>query len=403
MLKAFADPASRRVVSAPPKTHHSSPQTHPPSSYGEYKDVFKRLIIIGWLLVAVTLTPQAQSNWTAWLYTPSDGGVTRVSATGEIVDAFRLPLSQAFNAYGPAALVSSSGRFIAYTAEDTTSGFENRLLMVYDTRADIIRFTYDLTGVDALDFERQIHPTAFDENSQTFAFGLVRDGSWELVLADLTTESVKGGGAFTEAASGLSGGLPMIMQVQGERVIFYLLGINTQFSREYQLYRWQPGDTPSPFGLTSAFADIQNFGDLVMPYHDETLPAAGASDGPVLAYNAVEIHPTSGGTLRLTDTADLDIMQTWWIAGGQQVLIRGFDEAVGTEVLEVVNLDGTVIGQFQITLGDLHGTPDGLVGIFASGGGVGLGHVATLSGEFPTRTVYTTADPSARLVLVVGG
>jgi len=43
------------------------------------------------------------------------------------------------------------------------------------------------------------------------------------------------------------------------------------------------------------------------------------------------------------------------------------------------------------------------VGIFASGGGVGLGHVATLSGEFPTRTVYTTADPSARLVLVVGG
>jgi len=365
--------------------------------------VFKRLIIVGLLLAVVTLTPQAQSNWTAWLYTPSDGGLTRVSATGEIVDAFRLPLSQAFNAYGPAAVVSSNGRFVAYTAEDTTSGFENRLLMVYDTRVDIIRFTYDLTGVEALDFERQMRPTAFDENAQTFAFGLVRNGSWELVLADMTTESVKGGGPFTEAAAGLSGGLPMILSVQGERVIFYLLGINTQFSREYQLYRWQPGDTPSPFGLTSATADIQNFGDLVTPYHDDALPAAGESDGSVLAYNAVDIHPVSGGTVRLMDSASLDIMQTWWIAGGQQVLIKGFDSAVSAEVFEVVDLDGASLGQFQITVGDVHGTPDGLAGIFASGGGVGLAHIDTVSGAFPARTVYTTTDPSARLVLVVGG
>jgi len=359
-------------------------------------------MIIGLLLMAVSLTPQAQSNWTAWLYTPSDGGVTRVNATGEIVDAFRLPLSQAFNAYGPAAVVSSSGRFVAYSAEDTQSGFENRLLMVYDARADIIRFTYDLTGVEALDFERQVHPTAFDENAQTFAFGLLRNGSWELVLADLTTESVKGGGAFTEADSGLSGGLPMILQVQGERVVFYLLRINTQFSREYQLHRWQPGDTPSPVGLISAFADIQTSGDLVTPYHDEALPAAGGSDEPVLAYNAVEIRPASGDSVRLLEAADLDIMQTWWIAGGQQVLVKGFDSAVGAEVFEVVGLDGAIIGQFQIAVGDVHGTPDGLAGIFASGGGVGLAHIETLNGGFPARTVYTTADPSARLILVVG-
>lgn len=361
--------------------------------------MFKRYLL-GLLLALFILPSQAQSNWTAWLYTPSDGGITRVSATGEIVDAFRLPISQAFTTYGPAAVVSPNGRFVAYTVDDPASPVENRLLMVYDIRADIIRFTYDLSGVEAIDFERHINPQAFDENSQTFAFGVIRFGQWELVLADLTIESVKGGGPFTEAESGLQDGLPMVMQVQGERVIFYLRRINTEFSREYPLFRWQPGDTPSPFGMTSAFADIQAFGDLVTPYHDPELPTAIASEGPVLAYNTVEIRPASGGEIRLIETGQIDILQTWWIANTEQVLVKGFDVASGIEVYEVVSRDGTVVGQFQITLGDIHGTPDGLAGIFASGGGVGLGHVETLTGEFPARTVYTTADPTARLILV---
>lgn len=360
--------------------------------------MFKRLLL-GLMLALVTLTSQAQSNWTAWLYTPSDGGITRVSANGEIIDAFRLPISQAFNAYGPAAVVSSSGRFVAYTVDDTTTSVENRLLMVYDTHADIIRFTYDLSGVEAINFEREIRPAAFDEVAQTFAFGVIRNGSWELVLADLATESIRGGDAFTQTEAGLADGLPIVMQVQGERVIFYLRNLNAGFSRGYQVYRWQPDSAPTPFGLTSAFADLQVFGDIVTPYHDPDLPAAGVD----LAYNTVEIRPISGGEFRLIETDVLDIMQTWWVAGGQQVLIKGFDVAVNAEVFEVVDLDGVIIGQFQITLGDIRGTPDGVAGIFASGGGVGLAHIETLTGEFPARTVYTTADPSARLIMVTRG
>ncbi|NOG52322.1 MAG: hypothetical protein HND48_24965 [Chloroflexi bacterium] len=114
-------------------------------------------MLLGLILALVIGTAHAQSSAVAWIYTASDGSIVRVNtANGAIIDAYRLPLSPAFNVYGPAAIVSSGGRFVAYTAIDNLTGTNNRQLVVYDTQVGAIRFTYDLTGVSdgALDFER---------------------------------------------------------------------------------------------------------------------------------------------------------------------------------------------------------------------------------------------------------
>lgn len=362
-------------------------------------------IVIVLLLAVVSIGVQAQGSWAAWVYTPTDGSVVRVSASGEIIDAYTLPLNPAFNAYGTAALVSPNGRFIAYTTIDTITGLGNQQLFVYDTQAGIIRFTYDLTGVepDALSFARFPHSTAFDEGAQTLAFGALRNGEWELVVANLATESLSGGAPLTAADADLESGrlLPIPEIVRGNAVRFFLLPTGTNFFREYAAYLWTPGQTVAEVGASSPFsAVLPRSGEIATPVHDEARPGAATPEGPVLAYNTVYV--VQNGRSFLLHEPDIDIAQVWWIGGGNQLLLKGFDAGINADVLKVYGRDGALAGQFSGVLGDIRGTPDGFVGLFPSGGGVGLAHVATGGGAFAPSTIWTTADPSVRLIHVQG-
>src|SRR5690606_32626085 len=103
---------------------------------------------------------------------------------------------------------------------------------------------------------------------------------------------------------------------------------------------------------------------------------------------------------RFLHDPNIDISRVWWIGGGSQLLLEGVDQDLGGGVLKVYGRDGTLTGQFSGALADLHGTPEGFAGMFPSGGGLGLAHVATGSGAFAPTTSWTTADPSVRLVHV---
>lgn len=369
-----------------------------------HKAVIRR-IILGLIVALAAMTTQAQGSWAAWIYSPSDGSVVRVSAKGEIIDAYSLPLNPAFNAYGQSALVSPSGRFVAYTTVDTITGQGNQQLFVYDTQAGIIRFAYDLTGVDGdmLSFNQLPHSAAFDESAQTLAFGAVRNGEWELVVANLATESLSGGAPLTAADSGLQGGnlLPVPEQVRGNAVRFFLLPIGTNYLREYPAYRWTPGQAVDEIGESSAFSAVRpGTGEIAMPVHDIALTNAVTDiAGPVLAYNTIYIAGPAGRDIAIHDSA-IEISQVWWIGGGDQLLVQGFDAALNGDVLKVYRRDGSLIGQFSGGLRDIRGTNDGFVGLFPSGGGVGLAHVTTDGGAFAPSTIWTTADPAARLIHV---
>ena len=357
--------------------------------------------ILGLVIALISITAQAQSSWTAWIYA-ADGSVVRVSSQGAIIDAYTLPLNPAFNAYGPSALVSPNGRFIAYTTADTITGLGNQQLFVYDTQADIIRFTYDLTGVSAedLSFAQYPHSTAFDESAQTLAFGLVREGTWELVVANLATESLSGGAPLTAADAELEGGnaLPVPEIVSGNAVRFFLLTAGSSF-REYPAYLWTPGQAVSEVGASSPYsAVLPGSGEIATPAHDESLESAATPEGSTLAYNTIYLV-SNGRSLFLHDP-NIDIAHVWWIGGGSQLLLQGFDSALGSDVLKVYGRDGTLTGQFSGALSDIHGTPQGFAGLFPSGGGLALAHVETGSGTFTPTTIWTTADASVRLIHV---
>lgn len=362
-------------------------------------------LFLGLIIALLSFTAQAQDSWTAWVYTPTDGSVVRISAQGTIIDAYTLPLNPAFNTYGPAALVSPNGRFVAYTTMDTITGLGNQQLFVYDTQAGIIRFTYDLTGADAdaVSFARFPHSAAFDEGAQTLAFGVLRNGDWELVVANLAIESLSGGAPLTAADADLEGGnlLPVPEIVRGNAVRFFLLPVGSGVVREYPAYLWTPGQTVAGVGASSAFsAVLPGSGEIATPAHNPDLPGAADADGSELAYNVVEI--VQNGRRPLLHDPNVSIIQVWWIDGGNQLLVQGFDPASAGDVLKVYGRDGGLAGQFSGSLRDIHGTPDGFAGLFPSNGGLGLAYVATDGGTFAPLTIWTTSDPAARLVHIQG-
>ncbi|MBC6957852.1 MAG: hypothetical protein DWB44_16970 [Chloroflexi bacterium] len=364
-------------------------------------DVIKRMLL-GLILALVIGTAHAQSSAVAWIYTASDGSIVRVNtANGAIIDAYRLPLSPAFNVYGPAAIVSSGGRFVAYTAIDNLTGTNNRQLVVYDTQVGAIRFTYDLTGVSdgALDFERTGRSASFDEAAQTFAFGLVRGGAWELVVANLASESIAGDAPLTNDQAAIENGLPVVEVVRGTAVRFFILPLGAGYVREYTAYLWAPGQTVTNVGASSAFADVlPSSSEIAVPIHNPDLPSAGDPNGPSLAYNGVDL--VRNGRVSMLYDGQLDIRQVWWIAGGSQVLLEGFNPASGADVYKVYDRGGAVIGEISGALEDVHATPDGFAGLYPSGGGAGLAVVTTADGTLTTASVWGTGDPTARLVFV---
>lgn len=364
--------------------------------------MIKRMLL-GLILALVIGSAYAQGSAVAWVYTASDGAIVRVNtANGAIIDAYRLPLSPAFNAYGPAAIVSSGGRFVAYTAIDNLTGTNNRQLVVYDTQVGAIRFTYDLTGVSdgALDFERTGRSASFDEAAQTFAFGLVRGGAWELVVVNLASESIAGDVPLTDAVAGLDqDGLPVVEVVRGTAVRFFLLPLGTNYFREYTAYLWAPGQNVTNVGASSAFSDVlPSSSEIAVPIHNPDLPSASDPNGPNLAYNGVDL--VRNGRVGMLHDGQLDIRQVWWIAGGSQLLLEGFDPEAGTDEFKVYDRGGTLIGEISGALEDVRATPDGFAGLYPSGGGSGLAVVTTADGTLATASVWATADPTARLVFV---
>src|SRR5690606_1164080 len=151
-------------------------------------------------------------------------------------------------------------------------------------------------------------------------------------VANLATESLSGGAPLTAADVDLEGGnaLPVPEIVNGNAVRFFLLPAGSNF-REYPAYLWTPGQTVSEVGASSPYsAVLPGSGEIATPVHDETLDSAAASEDSALAYNAIYI--VQNGRSFLLHDPDLDISRVWWIGGGSQLLLQGFDQALGGDV-----------------------------------------------------------------------
>lgn len=373
------------------------------------RSTFPLLMVL--TILAVSSSGFAQeSGWRAWLYSSLDGSIRTADHNGAVIDAYTLPLSQAFNAYGESVSVSATGRYVAYIAYDSTSDSGSQQLFVYDHNLQSIRFAQDISGADALSFDYLPTAQAFDEPGERFAFAWLDEAqSWRIIVADLTTGTAQAVGeaaSIPELVDYAVNYIPVIQQLGGTRVTFTLLPYGTEFMPEYPAFTWDflaSTVTPEP-DYNSLVTDANASGQRVIARFDDSLPAAELTDDiPRLELNMFEVVDQRGERQWQYNETEGTIEQVYLIEGGQRVLAQVYEYAGDERVLKVINADGTIDAELLGTLGDIQGTPDGFVGLFDNGGVPAMAYVNTAE-DTPAPAVIWSADSAIPLQLVrVGG
>lgn len=340
--------------------------------------MLKRLGLIAALLIVASVwtashAQQPTRDWLAWLFNPADGTITPVSSSGQPAESFYLPLAQAFNAYGDTVSVSVSGRYVAYTAFDSTLGpqMSNRQYFVYDRAIDTSRFSYPLEGVTTLDLEIFASPAAFDEKRQQFAFGYSTAEGWHLVAASLINGAVLNTLTAADAAAVVSeGGVPIVLFFDANVAHFRMVSHGTVSGT----YTWDIATNT----VNAGGSGLTLNGDWLPQTAELLLPAGMALQ---------VITPRDGLFTFYQHSAD--IQAAYFIADGLQALAETSKD--GQPALIVLNRDGTVANEILGALEDIHGTPSGFAGLFAANSGSALARVDTVGGDFSLQAVWSGA------------
>ncbi len=330
-------------------------------------------ILAASVLMVTTQAQQPARDWFAWLFNPADGTITQVSSGGQPTETIYLPLAQAFNAYGNTVSVSFGGRYVAYTAFDSTLGpqISNRQYFVYDRAIDTTRFSYPLEGVTALDLEIRASPHAFDEKRQQMAFGYATADGWQVVAASLINGAVLNTLSAADAVGVVdTGGVPIVLYFDAN-VAYFTLVNNGAVSG---LYAWD------------IVNDSLSVSNAVYSLHSDLLTQTGEVLRP--AGDAIQVFTPRDGMFTFYQHSAV-VRAAYFIADGLQVLAQTSKD--GQDALLVLNRDGTTANAILGALTDIHGTPSGFAGMFAANGASALARVDTVGADFSLQTVWSGA------------
>lgn len=365
--------------------------------------MIKRLVFVFMFLsVALSIQAQPPRDWEAWMYSQTNGTITRINAAGNEIATVYLPLTQAFNTYGPGVNVSQNGRFVAFTAYDSTLDVPNTQLFVYDSTIDALRFTYGISTTFNVDFYQYASMLAFDENQERYAFGYVDALGWHIIVVDLVAEQVTATLDASSAGDAISSStgdmLPVVRQIAGDQIIFTLSDSSGSALR-YPAYRWniETGEIMPDGVFTSLNGDLlEHTGEIILPMLDPEYQVVAEDSA-----NTINVFsPASGINDRFYNDPDRVLNKVVFVQDGLEVLAKAYNPATGEISLKVIKREGEVTGELIGSLDNLRGTPDGFVGTFNTGTGIALAHVSTMQPNYAIETLWTTGDFSTVLVRV---
>lgn len=382
--------------------------------------MIKRSFVILLLSILVAAAPAAAQEgagaWTAWLYEPQTGTVTLVDQSGAVVNEFRLPLAQAFDAYSFSIAVTPSGSHIAYIGSDSSADTPNRQLFVYSLSSSSITASYPLNS-DAVETSLELMPrvNGFDEDTNRLAVGSLiwadeadSDPGWEVVVLDYRL-----GDIIAEVSSddvqieGLDWNLfvPVIQRFEADTVIFSSVFYATELLAEYLTFAWDitSGEVTLTPETTSSFVrGLPATSEQIAPLLDERLPFAELPDdlGPIPVTNTVQVYdPVTETRYPFYAEEDRTILNVEFVQNGERVLIQTYTaESMGIDETRWVILerDGTVINDEVLIppdVANVFNTPDGFayLGFVPETPGASLVTVNTRDGSFAENVIWTGA------------
>jgi hypothetical protein len=369
--------------------------------------MFKRtlLILFAVLVALLAMVPAfaQEGGWTVSLYDQASGTVTRLSATGETVDQFTLPLPEGFDSYSYAIATSPLGDKIAYVVEQVGDGSVTTppsRLVVYDPNADTIVASADLKqGINQEGFNAASDSLTFNaDGSQVLSAYDVpvspeaNTYSLETIVLDvasgqvanmLSVDALAAAGVQTDAAYRTT-----VLGFPGETAALVLQPVFVDMDLQPVAVNWNLGTgeaAPIAPDLVNAVDYLPATGEALILIISADPNATLDPNAPLTMehmYNAVELF--SSGDAQIIYRADT-VYDAQFVQNGERILVfTRFDEAT------LINRDGTELQTFTIPggAGSVASTPDGFA-YYDPQSASGLTVVTTADDSFTVTPIST--------------
>lgn len=370
-------------------------------------------VILFGLLLWVALPVHAQNgSWTALLYDPANGGITAVSADGQVMDTFTLPLPQGTDSYPSHAATGHGGDPFAYVAYNSQT-YQGVLVVTHRDQI-AAQFPLPLTVADSFQFVAD--ESAFSEDNRDVALGYALDGGgWGLIVLDTLTGQVVNSIRSTDPLVGVLGlpesfGLtPTVRRFANRTITFNLIPSGTEGAATYEGYDWSLDTNTLTNNQVYASLDSDTFpltGEVVMTLTDGRLENQSANFTFFQANSLQVYDPTSGARFPFYNVPDATLSSPHFIQNGELVLVDSSD-VNQNYAWRVLGRDGSLIGTLPTaaTVNEVRGVADGFIyttSDFAPGSTT-LVYVNTRDGLDAGIPIWTSAANAFPVIAWAGG
>lgn len=341
-----------------------------------YKVLF---IIFAISCLSLPVSAQAPTPFQAMLYDSGNGNLIVVDQTGATVDQDTLP-SLGVQTFSDNVHISESGIFVAYVLTDTNSNAQD--LMIYDRVQNIIVDTYRIPAnpsdavYHSLTFDT--HASAFDTTESLFAFGMLVENDWRMVVIDLLSNNPNVTVELTANNSNLQlpfpntdNLLPIPRQFDGQYLDFVIQLIGVGGSSEIPAFRWDTANLDATTNIVQN-PTVRNLGSDFTPSiyeHVLTVPDKRIVSDAEISYSvhiATGNYENEGNTFPIYSSPDFNYALPTFIQNGNRIaLLRmppmGVEGDTAWEVIERTGIPVGTLGLGTLRFLKMEGLVDGFV------------------------------------------
>jgi len=307
---------------------------------------------------ALTVPAHAQSNWTAWFYSPTDGVVWHVSSEGALLNNYVLPTLMGHDRYSRTITLSPDGGRMAYAVYSTdmrttqllvTDANSGEIIATWTPPHTVIGDSFDLGGV------------VFNRMGTALAYGyLAEPEGWHLIDLSVDTATVLfdiSSGDAPALSLGLSErdySVPVPQFYGSAEVLFTVVAYGTEGQLVYPSYRWSllTESLASTTAYPSLNADTRLLnGEAVMAGYDERLPDRLDMLMFPSQNNAVMVYdPAALGIFPVIANEAWSFRSAHFIQGGERIIAPAELLDDGTRLYPVVERTGEIAGYAPVFL-----------------------------------------------------
>lgn len=318
----------------------------------------------------LTLASTAQ-DWTVWLYHAEDGLLLHLDADGAVLATRTAPTDTGYMM--PHQVVFSHNQQWMATLTHADNAFRQRLTL-YQVDDERVIFTYDLPALEDLplnaDDNLVLSEDAFSQNDEQFAFvSFIAGVGWTIHIVDIATGNITATLPFDDPQVIQqpylkSSDIPQIATFQDNIVGFHIANQDSNPSPQGRSYAWFliPNQVYETLAFPNENHDVLATGETIYPLPDNRYPSDNESipkNRP--HHNLIYVYQMSDET-RYPSIArpDLDLLQTWFIQGGERILIKAWEDEIRSRWL-IYDRNGTEIRNMPMAGTDVTATDDGFL------------------------------------------